>query len=75
MDLEAIKAAALAEVTERNFAHTQQILAVHSVVFENGIPVVARVITANANPVVYFPINGERFFFAVYLETSPLVQA
>ena len=72
-NIERITACAIEEVENANFAATQQFLEVHQIVHDNGVPVVSRVDTEtdDDNVTVYFPVQDEKFYFAVYLDTEP----
>ena len=67
--IEKIKAVAIEEVLNQTFATTQQYLARHQVELEAGKPKVESVIfLTDCKSVVFFTIQNERFFLAVYLE-------
>lgn len=72
-NIDRIIACAIEEVENANFAATQQFLEVYQIVRDNGVPVVSRVDTEtdDDNATVYFPVQGEKFYFAVYLDTEP----
>lgn len=48
---------------------------IHEVVYENGKPKVARVDTEkeDGKAIVYFPVKDEKFYLAVYLDTTPQI--
>lgn len=62
---------AIEEIEQRNFGVTKQFLDIHSVVYENGKPKIAKIDTEDEAVIVYFPIENESFFFTVYLNTKP----
>jgi hypothetical protein len=63
---------AIDEVQNKSFATTEQILNVHEVVYVDNKPKVLRVDTEKDNgiAIVYFPIKDEKFYLAVYLDTT-----
>lgn len=67
---------ALSEIENKYFAVTEHYLAIHELVFEDNKPKIDRVDTESKDgtAIVYFPIKGEKFFFAIYLETIPKVE-
>ena len=67
--IERIKAVAIKEILNQTFATTQQYLARHQVELEAEKPKVESVIfLTDCKSVVFFPIQNEWFFLAVYLE-------
>jgi hypothetical protein len=64
---------AIEEVETKSWGVTKQFLDIHELVFENGKPKVARVDRdkKDGTVVVYFPVRGVKFFFAVYLDLEP----
>jgi len=64
---------AIAEIETRNFGFTGQFLEVHELVFEQGRPKVVSVNAGNDRAVVYFPVKGEKFHFAVYVDEEPKI--
>ena len=75
MNEQAIQAAAIAEILHPTLAVTEQYLAVNSIVFKEYEPVIADVILREGEQVaeVYYPIEGERYYFVVYLDVEPQV--
>ena len=69
INIDAIKSMAIEEVIKREFGTTQQYLDVHSIVHEYGKPSIEIVdaLSREDTVAVYFPVVGERFFFAVYI--------
>lgn len=70
-----ITQAAIRELEIPSFAVTEQILQIHHVVRVDGISQVARVDMEGdvGVAIVYFPIQGQRFYLAVYLDTQPQI--
>lgn len=66
---------AIEEIATRSLRVTEQFLAIHQVVYSDGVPVVARIDTEKevGTAIVYFPIVGQKFFLAIYLDTVPTV--
>ena len=62
---------ALSEIENKNFAVTEQFLEIHELVFEGNKPKIDRIDTESndGTAIVYFPIKGEKFFLAIYLDT------
>ena len=75
MNQQAIQAAAIVEILHPTLAMTEQFLAVNTIVFKEHEPVVADVILREEEQVaeVYFPIEGERYYFVVYLDVAPQI--
>jgi len=75
LNKQAIQAAAIAEILHPTLAMTEQFLAVNTIVFTEHKPVVEDVILREEEQVaeVYFPIEGERYYFVVYLDAEPQV--
>ena len=61
------------ELETKTFSMTEQFLKIHQVVYENDKPKVARIDRENEDgtAIVYFPIKGEKFYLAVYVDTEP----
>lgn len=72
-DVNRIIACASAEIENPVLGVTEQFLEIHEVVYLDGKPVVARVDVEkeNGDAIVYFLVEGEKFYFAVYLDTEP----
>lgn len=63
---------AIDEIHARQFGTTAQLLAIHQVVQVNNEPQVLRVDTDDdATAIVYFPLQDQRFYLAVWLDTEP----
>lgn len=64
---------AIEEIEIKTFGVTQQFLKIHQVVYHNRKPTIARVDTEkmNGTAIVYFPVVGEKFYVAIYLDTEP----
>ena len=72
MDDDAIVLAAIEELRSRTLGVTQQLLAIHDVKRENGQPVIDRVDRERGDglAIVYVPVEGERFYLAIYVQTA-----
>jgi len=72
MKEELIIKAAIDELLNPTFAITEQYLAVNKVVYENDLPLISRVDEDDDHGLVtvYFPIEGERYFLAVHVDTD-----
>jgi hypothetical protein len=66
---------AISELQTKSFGTTQQFLEVHEIEYADNKPKVLRVDTdqEDGTAIVYFAIKGEKFYLAVYLDTSPEV--
>lgn len=75
MNEQEIRDVAIAEILHPKFALTQQLLAVNKLVIREQVPVVEDVILREEEKMaeVYFPIEGEHYYFAVYVELEPQV--
>ncbi len=74
MNEQAIREAAIAEILHPTFALTRQFLAANKVVFKQQTPCVEDVIVREEKTAeVYFPIEGERFYFVVSVDWGPRV--
>ena len=64
---------AIEEIETKSLGVTEQFLEVHEIEYADGKPVVARVDKEKGDGVVivYFPVKGFSFYFAVYLDTVP----
>jgi hypothetical protein len=63
---------AIEEVELKNLGVTQQFLEVHKMVYSDNKPKIARVDTdKEAEAIVYFNVENEKFFLAVYLDLRP----
>jgi hypothetical protein len=64
---------AFSEIENKHFAVTEQYLEIHELVFEGNKPKYDRIDTESGDgtAIVYFPIKGEKFFLAIYLDTFP----
>jgi Domain of unknown function (DUF4279) len=63
---------AINEVQSPQFEITNQVLGVHSVVLESGIPVIARVDDTSYPDqcLIYFPLQEEDYYFVIVIEHS-----
>jgi hypothetical protein len=75
MDEHAVQEVAIAEILHPTLDNTQQFLAVNTIVLKDHMPVVEDVILREEEQVaeVYFPIEGERYYFVVYVDLAPHV--
>ena len=67
-----IRAIAIDEITNPTFGTTKQFLDVLKVRSENSVPVISNVIINDSEntATVYFPVEGEEFFIAIYINVS-----
>jgi hypothetical protein len=70
-----IQEVAIAEVLNPTFALTRQFLAVNKIVFEENTPRIEDIIIKEEEnrAEVYFPIEGERYYFVVSIDLKPHV--
>ena len=63
---------AIEEIESKTWGVTQQFLDIHQVVYLGNKPKVERVDLdkGDGTAIVYFPIKEERFYLAIYIETS-----
>ena len=73
MDDKMIIQKAIEEIENKNWGVTEQLLQIHQVVYEHGIPKALRVHHNSLKDAatVYFQIKGEKFYLAIYLDTKP----
>lgn len=73
---EQIIAKAIEEIEQQNFAITEQLFEIHKVVYKEGKPVIARIDLENEEQgaIVYCPIEGEKFYMAIYVDITPEVE-
>jgi len=66
---------AIEEIESKRFGFTGQFLEIHDVVHTNNLPKVDRIDwdKNDGSAIVYFPIEGERFYLAVFVDTLPEV--
>lgn len=65
---------AIEEVETKTHGVTEQFLDVHKVVYADNRPKIARVDTDKEDEaIVYFNVEGEKFFLAVYVDLKPIV--
>ena len=66
---------AIQEVESQTWGATKAFLEIHKVVYLNGKPKIERIDKDKGNNTVitYFPVEGEKFYFAVYLTTDPAI--
>ncbi|MGI4872792.1 MAG: DUF4279 domain-containing protein [Janthinobacterium lividum] len=72
MDKAELIATATAEIANPNLGVTKQVLKIHSVVYKDGLPVVAGVALDYANElgIVHFAVEKEKFYLAISISTS-----
>ncbi len=72
---QAIRDVAIAEILQPTHALTRQYLAVNKVVLKEQVPVVEDVILREKEQTadVYFPIEGQRYYFVVSVDWEPRV--
>jgi Domain of unknown function (DUF4279) len=73
--LEEINLKAIEEIELKTWGVTQQFTDIHQIIYDNNKPRIAKVDrdTNNGTATVYFPVDGERFYFAVCLTIDPKV--
>jgi hypothetical protein len=66
---------AIDEIRSKRFGTTEQLLEIHEVVYVDNKPQILRVDreTDDGIAIVYFPIKDEKFYLAVWLNTTPEV--
>lgn len=65
---------AIEEIEARNFGVTQQFLEIHNIAYVDNKPQIARVDRDNKDEaIVYFNVEGEKFYFALYMDLKPVV--
>lgn len=76
MDNAKLIAAAIAEIEQPTFGVTEQFLEIHSVSYSDGNPKVVGVIVFDdeKKAIVYFAVEKEKFYLAIYLDTTPALQ-
>ena len=72
---QALREAAIAELLHPTLPVTRQFLEVNKVVLKEHVPIVEDVILREEEKTaeVYFPIEGESYYFVVYLDVEPRV--
>jgi hypothetical protein len=73
LDKQAVQEVAIAEILRPALATTQQFLAANQIVLKEQVPVVEDVILREEEQraEVYFPIEGERYYFVVSVDVEP----
>ena len=73
MEEQKIQDITIAEVLYPTFALTKQFLAVNKVLFKENRPFIEDIILREKENVaeVYFPIEGERYYFVIYVNREP----
>ena len=76
MEKAELVAIAVAEIEQPTFGVTEQFLEVHQVRRENNIPVAAGIIVSpeEQSAAVYFSVEGEKFYFVVYLSFTDKIE-
>jgi hypothetical protein len=64
---------AIEEIESQRFGLTKQFLEIHGIIYTNEIPKVDRVDwdRKDGSAIIYFPITGEKFYLAIYVDTVP----
>ena len=75
IDLE-ITRHAIEEVETKRWGVTQQFFEIHELTYEDDKPKIAHIDKddADGTAIVYMPVKGEKFYFAIYLETVPTIK-
>lgn len=75
LDINTIYKKAIEEIEAKTFGVTEQFLEIHKIVYENNSPKIARIDTSKADEaIVYFNVEGEKFFLAVYVDIHPDIE-
>ncbi len=65
---------AIEEIETRTLSMTNQFLEIHKIAYTDNKPKIARVDSSKTDKAtVYFNVEGEAFFFAVYLDLNPTI--
>lgn len=65
---------AIEEIESRTLSMTNQFLEIHKIAYTDNKPKIARVDSSKTDKAtVYFYVEGEAFFFAVYLDLNPTI--
>ncbi len=66
-------AVARAEVLSPRMASTEQLLEVHQIAMQEGVPIVARAVAREAGVffTIYFPIENQPYFLVIFVEPDP----
>ncbi len=74
MDKQKVQDIAIAEIMTPTLALTQQFLAVNKIVFHNQMPFIEDILLREEEKKaeVYFPIEGEKYYFVVYVDWENL---
>jgi hypothetical protein len=75
LEIQEIRDIAVAEIIYPTFALTKQFLAVNKIILKENLPFIEDIILREEEKVaeVYFPIEGERYYFVVYIDIKPQV--
>ncbi len=73
MEKQGIQDIAIAEILNPTFVLTRQLLAINTIVFRENRPFVEDIILSEEEKTaeVYFPIEGERYYFVIYIDLKP----
>lgn len=73
--MQEIQNVAIGEILNPSFTVTRQYLEVLTIRRENSVPVIAHISidATNKEAIVYFPVEGENFFIAVYVDLQEAV--
>src|SRR5580700_6304191 len=63
------------EVEKKSWGVTQQFLEIHELLYEDNNPKIAHIDQDNPDgtAIVYFPVKDEKFYFTIYVKTSPAI--
>jgi len=65
---------AIEEIENKNFDMTKQFLEIHKIAYDDNKPKIARIDQDNQDETaVYFEVEGERFYYVVYVSLKPTV--
>jgi hypothetical protein len=75
LDIQAIRDFAISELIYPAFALTKQFLAANKIVFKENLPFIEDIILKKEGKVaeVYFSIEGERYYFVVFIDLEPQI--
>jgi hypothetical protein len=67
---------AMEEIERKAWGVTEQFLQIHELIYEQGKPKILRIDKdePDGTAIVYFPVKDEKFYFAVYVETAPIIK-
>jgi hypothetical protein len=67
--------AATQEIDLKSWGVTEQFLKIHSLVFQDGKPIITRIDRdyPDGSAIVYFPVHGEKFHLAITVAANPIL--